>query len=187
MMQLYTKSKSTKEYYKELENSIDIIDSLEKINDNSKVIIYDYSYDSNIENIEKLLSTKLVFTIEAEPNFENCKKLLQLGVKGYSNSFIPAKYLSDAIEIIKDGNIWIHPPFMQRIILNLKSSDKKDETLAKLTDREKDIALLVADSLSNKDIATKLNITDRTVKAHLSSIFEKLEIKDRLSLALLLK
>jgi DNA-binding NarL/FixJ family response regulator len=186
MMQLYTKSQSLKEYFEEIEK-IDIIDDISMI-DNSIILIYDYDVEvDSLDTIKELLTKKRIFLLEDEPEFVRCKELLRLGVKGYSNSYIPPKYLEDAIEIIKDGNIWIHPPFMQQIISTLAITNKKDETLHKLSDREQEIALLVADSLSNKEIATKLDITDRTVKAHLSSIFTKLDIHDRLSLALLLR
>jgi DNA-binding NarL/FixJ family response regulator len=185
-MQLYTKSKSVQEYFVEELENIDIIDDVSMI-DNSIILIYDFEEGENLDTLKELLTKKVIFLLEVEPNFDRCREFLQMGVKGYSNSFLPAKYLSDAIEIIKDGNVWIHPPFMQEIILGLAPTNKKDETLSKLSDRERDIALLVADSLSNKDIASRLDITDRTVKAHLSSIFTKLDIHDRLSLALLLR
>ncbi|MES9812798.1 MAG: helix-turn-helix transcriptional regulator [Candidatus Thiodiazotropha sp.] len=72
-----------------------------------------------------------------------------------------------------------------------KSEDQAREpdiesTLSKLTDREREIAQLVGSGDSNKVIAKKLDITERTVKAHLSSIFRKTSTKDRLQLGLLI-
>ena len=58
------------------------------------------------------------------------------------------------------------------------------DRLASLTPREGQIAELVASGASNKLIARQLDITDRTVKAHLSAIFQKLGVSDRLQLAL---
>ena len=58
--------------------------------------------------------------------------------------------------------------------------------LKRLTQKEQEVALLLKKGLSNKEIALHVGITERTVKAHLSSIFEKTGAKDRLALALVL-
>lgn len=58
--------------------------------------------------------------------------------------------------------------------------------LAALTQREREVALCVARGESNKEIARKLDLAERTIKAHLTGIFEKLGVRDRLRLALLL-
>ena len=62
----------------------------------------------------------------------------------------------------------------------------RGERLAGLTERELQVLHLLAEGLSNKEIALALAITERTVKAHLSSIYEKLGVSDRLALAVLL-
>jgi DNA-binding NarL/FixJ family response regulator len=58
------------------------------------------------------------------------------------------------------------------------------DAFATLTERQREVAMLVGKGASNKKIANQLDITDRTVKAHLGTIFEKLGVKDRLQLAL---
>lgn len=82
---------------------------------------------------------------------------------------------------------------MQRLIADLASAHQQpsminnsSRVLAALTEREKEIALLVSKASSNKRIASRLDVTERTVKAHLSSIFRKTNTHDRLQLALLL-
>jgi DNA-binding NarL/FixJ family response regulator len=65
---------------------------------------------------------------------------------------------------------------------NLKKVNHNE--LNKLSSREQEIASLVKEGLSNKEIAKHSNITERTVKAHLSSIYEKLHIKDRVALVI---
>jgi len=57
------------------------------------------------------------------------------------------------------------------------------QILKKLSEREIEVAKLIAMGDSNKVIARKLNITERTVKSHVSTIFTKLDVKDRLKLA----
>jgi two-component system NarL family response regulator len=61
------------------------------------------------------------------------------------------------------------------------------ELLANLTRREYEIATLVGNGESNKQIARRLDITERTVKAHLTEVFRKLDVGDRLKLALIVK
>ncbi len=90
--------------------------------------------------------------------------------------------------LIKSGNIWLYPSFMQELIAqSFVQTNSKNELLEKLSLREKETALEVAKGKSNKEIAIELNITERTVKAHLSSIFEKVGASDRFTLALMLK
>ena len=64
---------------------------------------------------------------------------------------------------------------------------ERDKLLAKLSPRERDVALQVAGGASNKVVARHLDITERTVKAHLTSIFEKLDVRDRLQLVIALR
>ncbi|MBV5337679.1 MAG: response regulator transcription factor [Deltaproteobacteria bacterium] len=64
---------------------------------------------------------------------------------------------------------------------------KQHAALAKLTEREREVAVLVAHGECNKEIARELNIAERTVKAHLSTVFEKLDVRDRLQLAIHLR
>ena len=118
------------------------------------------------------------------PKFEEGKKFLKLGVKGYANMYIHKKHLLQAIEVIESGNIWLYPDFMTSLISDAVEEKKPNAFfMRKLTEREKETALLVGKGKSNKEIAQLLNITERTVKAHLSSIYQKTEASDRLSLA----
>ena len=67
-----------------------------------------------------------------------------------------------------------------------KIATRKQVSLDELTKRERQVALAVADGLSNREIAERLSISERTVKARLTSVFQKLEVRDRVQLALLL-
>ncbi|MBE9609572.1 response regulator transcription factor [Chitinilyticum litopenaei] len=95
------------------------------------------------------------------------------------------------IAVVSQGGFWLSarawPLFMQH--LQQRSEAMATPTagaLQTLTGRERDVAQLVADGSSNKQIARALNITDRTVKTHLTAVFSKLGVADRLQLALLL-
>jgi DNA-binding NarL/FixJ family response regulator len=85
--------------------------------------------------------------------------------------------------------IWLSPALTSQLILELPQSEEKNNEamLQKLTSREKEVALLLKEGLTYNEIAQRLDISARTVKAHAQAIYKKLEVSDRLGLALLLK
>jgi len=135
-------------------------------------------------------------------------RMFSQGVNGQCAPFIGIDQLALVLSVVETGEIWGGKTFIENLIsesartasFTLESEshnrgqrrgdDKRlinDTILADLTQREMDVAELVAHGLNNKKIAQKLDITDRTVKAHLTAIFKKLDLKDRLSLALLVQ
>ncbi len=133
-------------------------------------------------------TSSYVLVLSDTPSFTEGTHLLSLGIRGYLNTYTHRDNLLQAIHSIETGNIWIYPEFIQEMIKQTSSTlTDHSDILTKLTDREEETALLVAKGLSNKEIAVRLDITERTVKNHLTHIFEKLEVNDRFSLALLLK
>ncbi len=116
--------------------------------------------------------------------------LLQAGVYGYCNTYMAPGLLARAVEAVQEGEVWVGWNLMQRLIKGLGATvtvecDQAGGVLDKLTEREREIAQHIAGGASNKVIASSLDITERTVKAHLSTIFRKTETRDRLQLALL--
>ena len=116
-------------------------------------------------------------------------QLLKAGARAYCNRFIAPPLLQRISEIVATGEVWLGASIMQRLIRGLAEpqSRRPDNPLIELTDRERDIAVRVSRGASNKTIARDLDITERTVKAHLTSIFGKTGAKDRLQLALMIK
>jgi two-component system nitrate/nitrite response regulator NarL len=151
----------------------------------SQIVICD------VESAQKLLEQNnqlRVIALSEFPNFTQGQSLLQKGLKGYANFYIHKLHLDQAIELINSGNMWLYPAFMQELISASRPQElSSDALLATLTQRERETALEVAKGKTNKEIAQGLNITERTVKAHLSSIFEKTGLSDRLTLAMRLK
>ena len=135
---------------------------------------------------KELSACKGIFCLSSSPNFSEGTYLLSLGIKGYGNIHMAKSNLRDALNAIQKGSIWLYPEFLQMMITsfskNLHTVNMKE--LDRLSKREQEIASLVKEGLSNKEIAKHSNITERTVKAHLSSIYEKLKVKDRVSLVI---
>lgn len=101
------------------------------------------------------------------------------------------------LNVVKHGGVWLSNAGIPELVSQLQGLSKKNtpektseeskpsEDLSQiLTKREMEVARLVSGGASNKDIARQLDISDRTVKAHLTAIFAKLNIQDRLQLAL---
>lgn len=135
-------------------------------------------------------STKIIVLANA-PSQSEAFYALGLGAQGYCHAFSPSKVLKEIKTVVTHGGIWVGSDFLKQLIhatTNLAGNKTHQVSilLAKLTKREQQVAIEAAKGLSNKEIARILNITDRTVKAHLSSAFETLGAKDRLHLALML-
>ncbi len=113
---------------------------------------------------------------------------LEAGCCGYCHAFAPKETLHQVMEVVINGGIWAGQALMQRLLASLRQLPRPDsaaDLLAVLSEREREVAQLAALGAANKVIARELGITERTVKAHLSASFEKLQIKDRVQLALL--
>ena len=132
------------------------------------------------------------FLLSDRPDVEEGLTFLKLGIVGYANTYISAERLNEAVGVILGGAVWLGQKVMQRLILDSyakakeKAVSESEQKLAGLTNREREIAQLIAQGQSNLEIAANLDITERTVKAHLSSIYEKTKTGSRLNLALLI-
>lgn len=133
-------------------------------------------------------SNLYIVVFRNNPNVFEGVSLLKRGVRGYAHALSNPRILLQIYETVQDGNVWIYPELMQFMIAGMSTQTKKIEThLTSLTSKEQEIALLVAQGLSNVKIATLLDVAEITIKKHLSTIFTKLGVKDRLSLALKVK
>ncbi len=124
------------------------------------------------------------------PNIREMLECVRLGAKAYCNSHMAAVHYQQMFGLLENGQSWF-PPRMLEETFKLAQQAVKPEpdssSLNMLTNREKEIALAVADGKSNRQIADFLEISEPTVKTHLSSIFKKLDLKDRVGLVLYLK
>ncbi|MEO8417919.1 MAG: response regulator transcription factor [Methylophilaceae bacterium] len=132
-----------------------------------------------------------IVVLANSPDQSEALLALSQGAVGYCHAYSPPEVLVEVRTVISHGGVWLGRELLQRLIavstgLVGNKSRQVAESLALLTQREKEVAVEAAKGRSNKEIAKLLDITERTVKAHLSSSFERLGVKDRLQLALLL-
>lgn len=114
------------------------------------------------------------------------KQILSAGASGYVHAYSPVKALNTVLETVRAGSVWLGPTLLARLLRDIdkRVPEKQGDWAKSLTRREKEVAERAAIGHSNQAIADALNITERTVRAHLSAVFEKLGVSDRLLLAL---
>jgi DNA-binding NarL/FixJ family response regulator len=126
------------------------------------------------------------------PNQREEISAVLFGAKAYCSFDINLELLPKVIKTVCMNELWVDRKFVTRLLIEIEDitqvkhaeAKRLDKGVAAMTPRESEIASLVATGASNRRIAEQLNISERTVKAHLGVIFRKIGITDRLQLAL---
>jgi len=171
------------------------LDSLQKELENETSCLLIADYDSVAHDLNKLMyADKLprnTIVLERVPEVVTGKMLLSHGAKAYGNSRMLTLHFLQMIETVMAGNIWTYPQLTASLATRTNKTPLSTESMDllnnKLTPKESEVIHLILSGLTNNAIASKLSITPRTVKAHVSAIFTKLHVNDRVSLVLLLK
>lgn len=137
-------------------NGIDVLKELKEKNDPLKV---------------------LILTVHSE--VEYLVKAVDIGANGYILKDSGSAELKQAINAVIDEGSYIQPNLIPALNSRLINRDMDREKLASLTKREVEILTQVACGMFNKEIAVNLNISERTVKNHISNIFKKIDASDR--------
>jgi len=138
---------------------------------------------NGLELLKKVRNEKdntriLILTIHNE--VEYLKKAVEIGVNGYVLKDSESAVLKQAIMNVHNGEIYIQPSIAPLLVeSNNKIAKDKDDPTNLLSSREFEVLKLVSEGLFNKEIAYKLNISEKTVKNHVSNIFKKIGVSDR--------
>ena len=119
----------------------------------------------------------LILTVHNE--IEYLLKAVDIGVDGYILKDSESSELKKAINVLAQGENYIQPSLIPALNSRLVSRDQDKDKLDNLTKRELEVLIQVANGMFNKEIATSLNISERTVKNHISNIFKKIDVNDR--------
>lgn len=140
-------------------------------------------------------SGKKVIALTLGESVEQARAVLEAGAVGYVHYLAAVEVLEQVAMVVAAGGMWLGADLMRQLVLatnrslaavQSSSSSATKVDLSSLTSRELAVANLVAAGKTNKEVARELDITERTVKAHLGSTFEKLKARDRLHLVLML-
>ena len=129
---------------------------------------------------------RLVFA-SSKPNDQEGIAAIDAGFVGYCHAYCSPEQLRQIFDVVESGELWLGRSLVTRLVNAVSAAAQPQMTndwAVQLTDREQDVARRAALAESNAEIAAALGIGERTVKAHLSGIFEKLGVTDRLQLAL---
>ncbi len=137
--------------------------------------------DALAELVKEYPNAKVLF-LTTFVDDEYIVKALELGAKGY---IVKQNYenIIPALKAVYSGQNVYGTEVMEKIPELMKSGDSFDYSTYDISDKEYEIITLVADGLSNKEIASNLYLSEGTVRNYLSSILEKLELRDRTQLA----
>lgn len=161
------------------------VECLERMNEyNPEVLLLDINMPekNGIEVLKQMKAddTKikvLILTVHNEMDY--LMKAIDIGVDGYILKDSESTELKKAIKAVRDGENYIQPSLIPALNSQLLNRDTDKDKISSLTNRELEVLVQVANGMFNKEIATNLNISERTVKNHISNIFKKIDVSDR--------
>jgi DNA-binding NarL/FixJ family response regulator len=126
-----------------------------------------------------------VIVLSSTPDDSAAVDWLGHGAAGYLHAFSIPETLRQAMAVVESGGLWVGAGLMQQLCARFGQIAKSQHALmAQLTDREREVVHFLKMGMSNKSIAKQMDISERTVKAHLTAIFTKFDVSDRIQLLL---
>jgi DNA-binding NarL/FixJ family response regulator len=147
------------------------------------------SIPSLLAAVRQRFGERPLVALSDRPDDEEALACFGAGARAYCNAHALPEVLRQVAGVVRQGGLWIGESLMQRLLVGTarlpEAAPAPVDWAAPLTERERQVAQAVAAGASNKEIARQLGITERTIKAHTGAIFEKLAVRDRLQLSLL--
>lgn len=146
--------------------------------------------DRGLEAVDALSIRSKLVVLSPKPSQAEATMLIRAGAMGYCHQGTPGPRLQEISRVLENEGFWMPREMIQRITQNTRRSGiqkyNPDQNPDQLTERERAVAKLVGFGANNAEIAKALNMSERTVKAHLTSIFQQLNLRDRVQLALMM-
>ena len=169
-----------------------------------EILLLDYDLPGlngvrQVSELRRLCPSTHIVVFHDSASDEDEWALFKAGVRGFCPANIEPSSRKMVVEAVSNGELWIRRKLLSRLLAQMEERQSREQTkpkpvqphsdiygsLDQLTDREYEIAIRVGRGESNKQIAHSLEITERTVKAHLTNILDKMGVTDRLSVALI--
>ncbi len=160
----------------------------------------DARWPQALHQILQARSDARVVLLSGVPEPAEGLRALNEGARGYTHAYGVPALLQEVALVIEHGGLWVGPELLQRLVASTSAAlaarqavsnakatanaEPAPNAWALLSAREAQVARAVSAGRSNKEVAAKMFISERTVKAHLGAIFEKLGVRDRLQLVL---
>lgn len=173
----------TVEVIAEASNGKECLEVLQTVKPDVLLLDINMPVMNGIEMLEKMrnenISDVKVLVLTVHNEVEYLLKIIDIGVDGYILKDSGSSELKKAIHAIMEGESYIQPELIPALNSRLVTRDVDKEKIESLTKRELEVLVKVANGMFNKEIATTLDISERTVKNHISNIFKKIEVSDR--------
>ena len=127
-----------------------------------------------------------VVMVSAQEEASVVVKSREFGASGFIPKSSPLESIKDAVRKVLDGEVWWPPQAFEKVDVSAEAK-AASEGLASLTPQQFRVLTMVCEGLLNKQIAYELNVSEATIKAHVTAIFRKLGVRTRTQAALLLQ
>lgn len=171
-------------------------EALSMLNQRPDVIIINLHLSGQVDYLPELTALAqqarvilLVSNQDLETYYRALGEAIQAGIKGVVFRDDPEEALGNAIERVAAGGVALDPSTLARVLGNIvlvnntQKTDLAASRLTRLTPREREIVTSVGAGLKNKQIAARLSLSEATIRHHLTAIFNKLDVADRVGLA----
>ena len=170
------------EVVSEAANGVECLDKLEKNIPDVLLLDINMPEKNGLEVLDEIKKKEydlkvLILTVHNE--LEYLLKAVDIGVDGYILKDSESAELKRAIQSVLAGESYIQASLIPALNNRLANRDIDKDKIDLLTNRELEVLIQVANGMINKEIATNLNISERTVKNHVSNIFKKIDVSDR--------
>lgn len=158
------------------------MDILEKIKPDVLLLDINMPKKNGVEVLGEIKKKKIpvkVLILTVHNEIEYLLKAVDIGVDGYILKDSESAELKKAINAVMNDESYIQPNLIPALNNRLVARDVDKDKIDSLTKREMEVLIQVANGMFNKEIAIALNISERTVKNHISNIFKKIEVSDR--------
>jgi DNA-binding NarL/FixJ family response regulator len=136
------------------------------------------------QNVARVSPGIQVIILTVSEDEEHVASALRAGVRGYILKGSSGPELVRVVQSIAGGNSYVAPNLAARLLTRRKERTSADDDLDDLTTRETEVVTFLKRGMSNKEIARAFNCTERTVKHHMTNIMQKLNVRNRVQVAL---
>lgn len=152
-------------------------------------LVHEDSFGSELANwLESSIQKGVVIGLASDqPSVDSMLSFTDDGVFAYFNAYMADIHYEQMLRLLESGQSWFPPALLADVFSLARTAVRRrteSNPLEILTPREKEIARAVSEGKANKLIATDCEISERTVKTHLTNIFKKLQVKDRVALVI---
>ncbi len=137
---------------------------------------------NGLETLKEIKELKIdikVIMLTVHNEVDYLLRAIEIGADGYVLKDVGSAELIHAIETVMSGESYIQPEMIPMLNSKMVVRNSDKEKINSLTKRELEVLILVSEGMFNKEIADRLDISERTVKNHISSIFRKIDVADR--------